>query len=90
MAKGTVKRKRLNVDITIDPNSDEEREVELGVVGSIGGAKLMRDIHIKRTKTATTSANVAKEVLSSPVPPLEKKRRKQVCIQRHKTHLNST
>ena len=82
MAKGTVKRKRLNADITIDANSDEEREVELGIVGSIGGsAKLIRDVHVKRTKTATTSANVAKEVLSSPVPPLEKKRRKQVCIQ---------
>ena len=82
MAKS--KRKwRLNADIGIDPNSDVEREVEVGVVGNVGGSsKLTREIHeVKRTKIAATSTDIAQDI-PPPVPPEEVKKRKQVrtCI----------
>jgi hypothetical protein len=74
------KRKRLNAEIELDANSDEEHEVEVGVVGSVSGsAKLVHEGHIKRTKT-TAGDSVVENRVPLSVPPEETKRRKQVSL----------
>jgi hypothetical protein len=73
MAK--LKRKQLNVEIGIDPNSDVEQEVEVRVVGSVdGSAILTREIHIKRTKSTAMSTDTVVKEPQPPVAPEETKK----------------
>jgi hypothetical protein len=74
------KPKRLNAEIELDANLDEEHEVEVRVVGSVSGnAKLVHKGHIKRTKT-TAGDSVVENRVPLSVPPEETKRRKQVSL----------
>jgi hypothetical protein len=90
MAKSnSSKRKKLNTEINIDANSDEERDIEIGVVGRAGGrTKLTHNVHTvnKRPKIATAEnhSELAEEtMLPAPGPSdmrPEAKKKKQVCL----------
>ena len=64
------KRKLLNVEIGFDDGSEEESQVEIGVIGSVSGsARLTHETHVvnKRSKNTTgTESEVEVAIASSP------------------------